>query len=808
MKISLARLLARYVDLSVHHPWALTGVYLLITVLLGWFAFHLGLSTSLSQLLPPDTPSVRAVREASARVGSTDMLIIAISTQDTRLGQKAADMVADDMRRTMPDLSEVISRLDLSFFRKNSLLYFSISDLRAIDRQLKKVVGRLKLQGMGLIELPDPDPEERRLRDMIRDAGLRALRRVIPVQRSSGAQDGTAADGQRPKAGYLASRDGRVFAVVARPSGKSVDMKYARSLVSRARASIRRVLSRLGHPDGLKMEVGGGFRNRVKEYESIKKDATSSFALSFLLMALIVSLYFRSVRPLAVVFPPLVMAIIWTLGLVRLAGVERLNLITAFIGAILLGMGIDYGVHLTARFMEEAGLTRDVREALHRTMPPTTRALGAAALTTSVALYLMYISSFRGFWEFGLIAGTGILVALLAYVLVFPPVAVLVGLSGIARRPTGYDVMPPKRLAVALLSASAIAVIAGALLWLPRLSFETNMRALSGHPSTSIKYGRAVGDTASPTVVLCSDVRSCRAVTQGLEKRFFTDLPDPDIKGFLSPHLFVPQNQKEKLAVISSMSKRLKKARRWVKKDKKGKISNYFKYLPKKAISFTDLPAWVKDRFTERSGLIGSFLYIYSARDTWDVGQARAFKDSFRPADMGAPGAVVASSSFILVDVLDAAVGDGTRIFLWALLLVFAVVLVTMRSLGGAAVIFGALVTGLVLGASLMPWLGQHLGIYNMVVVSTVVGTGIDGAVHLYHALTEEGIPFSRALFRTAPAISVAALTTMAGFGTMMLTHHGGLSSIGRLAVIGIGATLLGSLVVVPPAVQLFRKQS
>ncbi len=84
-----------------------------------------------------------------------------------------------------------------------------------------------------------------------------------------------------------------------------------------------------------------------------------------------------------------------------------------------------------------------------------------------------------------------------------------------------------------------------------------------------------------------------------------------------------------------------------------------------------------------------------------------------------------------------------------------------------------------------------------------ILGIGCDSGVHLAHRYREEGRDSMWAvLSSTGQHITMGSLTTMLGFAGLMLTVHPGLQSIGIMAVLGIGMTLLTSLTFLPALIQ------
>jgi predicted RND superfamily exporter protein len=107
----------------------------------------------------------------------------------------------------------------------------------------------------------------------------------------------------------------------------------------------------------------------------------------------------------------------------------------------------------------------------------------------------------------------------------------------------------------------------------------------------------------------------------------------------------------------------------------------------------------------------------------------------------------------------------------------------------------------------LMLLFGLKFNFYNLVVIPAILGIGCDNGVHLAHRFREEGVQASREVLKsTGQHISIGSLTTMLGFAGLLFTQHPGLQSIGVMAVLGIGMTLLSALVLLPSVLQILEK--
>jgi predicted RND superfamily exporter protein len=190
-------------------------------------------------------------------------------------------------------------------------------------------------------------------------------------------------------------------------------------------------------------------------------------------------------------------------------------------------------------------------------------------------------------------------------------------------------------------------------------------------------------------------------------------------------------------------------------------------------------------------------VYIYPRVNEWDVRQMEGFYEQYGEIDVPGKGKVRPSASgFILVEVVRAVQRDGVMMTIAATVVVLLLLLVDLRSILRTLFVFVPLLVGLCLTGGLMALLDIRIGLYNMLVLPTLMGIGIDASVHLYHAYREHGPGSLRHVLRTTGvAIVIASGTTGVGFVGMMLVSHQGLRSIGVLAVIGIIACLVGTLV-------------
>ena len=131
------------------------------------------------------------------------------------------------------------------------------------------------------------------------------------------------------------------------------------------------------------------------------------------------------------------------------------------------------------------------------------------------------------------------------------------------------------------------------------------------------------------------------------------------------------------------------------------------------------------------------------------------------------------------------------------------------RSIKAALFVMAPLVVGVLWMGGMMKLFGMQLNFFNVVVFPSIIGMGDDAGVHMYHRYLQEGrrsLPF--VMKRTGLAVFLSMITTVVGYAGLLNAHHPGLQSIGYLAIMGLGTTLLTAYFVLPALLEVFdRKQ-
>lgn len=205
-----------------------------------------------------------------------------------------------------------------------------------------------------------------------------------------------------------------------------------------------------------------------------------------------------------------------------------------------------------------------------------------------------------------------------------------------------------------------------------------------------------------------------------------------------------------------------------------------------------NLPSDVREQFFTRSGRWLGFLY--PSGSVFDTAALDAYVAASRRVSESAIG-----FPYMLHKMSGRITTGFYRAVAAGAVVVLLVLLVDLRRARDAALAATPLAIGIVWTLGAMAWLGRSFNFANLVAVPLIIGVGIDNGVHVIHRFRLEGeAGMTLVLRHTGRAILIASLTTMIGFGSLLLASHRGLSGLGLLLVLGVGSCLVSSMVVLP----------
>jgi hypothetical protein len=136
---------------------------------------------------------------------------------------------------------------------------------------------------------------------------------------------------------------------------------------------------------------------------------------------------------------------------------------------------------------------------------------------------------------------------------------------------------------------------------------------------------------------------------------------------------------------------------------------------------------------------------------------------------------------------------------LYALAAVMIVTFVTLRRVGDTLLAVVPLGLGVIWTIGAM-WLCKlQFNLANLITVPLIIGIGLENGIHMVHRFREEGEGGAKlAASGTGQSVTLFSLTTMVGFGSLMVAKHYGIFSIGLLLTVSVGSVLVASLTILP----------
>lgn len=134
----------------------------------------------------------------------------------------------------------------------------------------------------------------------------------------------------------------------------------------------------------------------------------------------------------------------------------------------------------------------------------------------------------------------------------------------------------------------------------------------------------------------------------------------------------------------------------------------------------------------------------------------------------------------------------------YAIIIVVVMLLVDLRSFSDVLLAMLPPLVGAVMTAGTLGFVDVPLNPANLIILPLIVGIGVDGGVHVLHDFRQHGGSRYRISPSTFGAIVLNQLTTVVGFGSLMMAAHRGLFSLGLVLTVGVVSCMIVAVVLLP----------
>jgi len=860
MRSSIPSLVSR----STSHPRSTLALAIALTVFALILAIRsFAMTTDTAALISPDVDWRKQERAMEATFPQLrDVMLVVIDGATPELAHDSAARLADALAKDSRHFRRVEQLDGGDFFARAGLLFQSRADVRrmtaalveaqpmlgplAADPSLRGVATALSAMTDGVehgdVQLSQIDAPMRNLADALESlaAGkptyfswqrllgqsaatdLQATRRLILVQ---------------PVLDHSVLMPGEV--------ATGALMTATRSLA-------------LDPAHGVRVRLTGEIPLADQEFATLAENI--GFVAVVMWLAMIVTLWLavRSVRMVLAILLTIIAGLIVTTA-IGLLTIGRFNLISVAFIPLFVGLGVDFGIQLCVRFNAERVQDGDMHDALRRAAV----ALGGPLLLAAGAIVLGFAAflptAYTGIAELGVIAGCGMVIALLFSVTMLPALLVLMPPAAQpAERSPAFAVSADRFLArrrSLVLWAFGVSMIVSVAL-LPLVRFDFNPLHLRDPESPAMRtltdLTRDPDRTPNVIDVLARNEKEAQTLKRQLERV-------PEVGRVLAIDSFVPEDQPAKLALISDASllldltlnpfdvappptdadlvtalkaaaSRLRAVARdrtdgatarrlaedfdrlasaspdqraganlLVSKPLSIMLDQIRQALQAQPVTRADLPATLQRDWLSPDGKVRLQVQpVAGSTDNDAIVRFKAAVARVTPAISGLPVATQAAASTVA--------GAFIQAGLIALVLVSVLLFLALRDVKEVVFTLTPVVLSgfLTLGTCVL--IGQPINFANIIAFPLLFGVGV--AFHIYFVMAWRSGATDLLQSSLARAILFSALATGTAFGSLWLSHHPGTASMGKILMISLIWTLICALIFEPALLGPPRKKS
>lgn len=881
--------------------WFVYPQFLLFGLCVVYTVTHLGFNTSRSDLVGAEKRYHRNFLEYKEHFQNQDELVTIVESGDPEKNREFIERLGRRLQAEPELFRDVFFKGDFGSLGSKSLqLIKKMEDLQRLDDTLAESLPMIErfAQVTNLNAMvrsinhefrlsgKSKNNEETRVEDHPLAKSLPLLTSLLNQARNSLLQaepmvapnvsslmlGGVGSSGRE----YLQFDEGRLFLLTAQP----VSDELEKPAVRRLRVLVADIRSKV---PGVNVGITGKSVLEFDEMRQSRLDTTKATIVSLVVVTLIFIFgYQETGRPIKATLC-LLIALGYTMGFTTLV-VGHLNILTIAFVPMLVGLAIDFGVHLITRYEEELRLGHSNEESIRNALVYTGIGIFTGCLTTAGAFLAMGITEFKGIREMGIITGGGMLLSLIPMMTMLPALLLKGRQNVIDHDRAVFGETKRERLERIWLSRPKRVLGVGlglcvlAAFQIPKVYFDYNLLNLQTHGLEAVQFEHKLIHSGEKSVLFGAVIADSVSEAVAMEERV---RQLPSVASVESMASYVSAGNQEKLAVIQSIRERaasvnlppvdqepvdlealnqgvsflfsyVKLAIRSIEEKGKGEalkpklmelassigqFQQIVRSLPesearesltrfqtglflsihemldaiarqdtRSLLSLEDLPDVLKHRFIGNDGRL--LVQVYPRSNVWERAHQEVFLKELRSLDedddndpiiTGTPVQLYEYTELLKISYQEAA--------LYALGAIVLLVLVHFRSLTTVFLALVPVFVGSIWLLGLMGWLGIPFNPANIMTLPLVIGIGVTNGIHILNRFHEEAHPsiFAKS---TGKAVLVSALTTMAGFGSLMLAQHQGITSLGYVMSIGVATCMLAGLGFLPCLLMLRHRSS
>ena len=548
-----------WTDVVHRAPIFVVILFLMLSVFSVFFIKNnFNINTSTKDMLSAELPFRLLDRQMDlAFPASTNNLLIVIDANNEDIADHAGESLAQALRTNSRDFGKITYLEGDPFFRRNGLLYLDLDDLHNLSDSLafsQPYIGALskELNLRGLFDILG------RSIDLIGNQNgaknkdfwvfLNRVTEVAEAQNQGKFLQFSWRD--------MINRSGAQQGLARRFILLKPKLNYELiNPASEVMASVRKLTKRLSltADNGVKVRLSGSPALEKEELESVEEGIGVSLFLSLILVCSLLVIGLKHYQLVVSTILSLIVGLIITTAF-AVAALSAFNLLSVAFAVLFIGLAVDFGIHYSLRYKEELDSGLVHREALKLAVTHIATPLTLTAFCACISFYSFLPTDYNGLAELGLIAGTGMLIALLTTITLLPALfTILPRITIVSEKFSGslfcIDNITGKysyKIALVFLSLGLISILI-----IPRISFDfdpLNLKNKSGEAmETLIDLMEEGAINPYSLEVLASNLDTAKGIAREL-----SDLKVVGKVEIVSD--YVPEDQNEKLELISSMA--------------------------------------------------------------------------------------------------------------------------------------------------------------------------------------------------------------------------------------------------------------
>lgn len=623
------------------------------------------------------------------------------------------------------------------------------------------------------------------------------------------------------------SKDGTTLLIMAEPAQPAMNLPFSYSLMK----ALNRFVSAEGQQH-LTISFTGAHPIATAEAKTLRFDMQTSLVFSLILVLFLFLSVYRRWIILLFVGLPLFGGIQLTMGIASLS-LGSLNILTSAFAAILVGLGIDFAVHLYDRYQQERSSGKEIFPAIEITLVETGSGIWTGAFTSIFAFGALYFSRVRGVVELAFLVSTGLLCALLCIYFVLPSFLIWIDQRKKAHAYLGLQTFQFNQFSALLEKKSRFVffLLIGMSLLFLILAFgievERDFRNLKPKEVKSLevldRMARAFGGKKLEALAIHEgrDLGALLSREEEAIKTFRRFEKEGRIDSFVSLCEFIPSPEEQRRrseAIRKAIDlKRVKEGLTKALKENGFEVSEF-----RNLIQSLEEMSLGKEKIHSPESLIaaieGSPLkkgiepFLIQEGETYRIVSHLYYQkghlDMIR-LERELPRISVTGPERVEMEILRVVREDLFLLTPISFLIILLLVFSHFRRWKITLWTLTPLTMGLVWMLGAMALLQIRINFVNAVILPMIIGMGIDNSIHLMHRYLEGGgrDPL-QALRATGRAMTMCTLTTILGFGSLVTARYQALSTMGWVTILGMGFCWMATLTLLPTILILWRGQN